>query len=108
MVRGKIRINTRLERVKMATKPKKVDGRNLHLHKPEFQLELKNKFEALDNILARDLDTDADTIANIIHSTAISVAGRQNRTNCQKTQSNYGKKKRIEEEMNHKKKHRIL
>jgi len=80
MVRSKIRINTRLERVEMVAKPKKIDGRNLHLHKTEFQLELKNKFEALDNVLAQDLDADADAIANIIHSTAISIAGRHKAT----------------------------
>ena len=67
-------LDTKAERTKLLRKkkPPNVDNREIGIKKNEFQLELKNKFTALQEL--DDIDTLNENITDMIQQTAISIA----------------------------------
>ena len=76
IIRGKARIDTRFERAKMITQPKKVDTGKLQHLRREFQVDIQNRFVALTSTPPDDLDFRGDATVKMIHGAAISIAGR--------------------------------
>ena len=74
MLMSNIRLNTKAERKKLLRKkkPPKVDTREIGIKKNEFQLELKNRFTALQEL--DDIDTLNENITETIQQTATSIA----------------------------------
>ena len=74
MLMSNIRLDTKAERKKLLRKkkPPKVDTREIGIKKNEFQLELKNRFTALQEL--DDIDTLNENITEIIQQTATSIA----------------------------------
>ncbi|XP_072033242.1 uncharacterized protein [Amphiura filiformis] len=77
MLLCKMKIDTRLERQKLLRpKHRKADLENLKTKKEEFQLELKNRFQTLQEQEDTDLDSWNDQLVDIIQESALKVAGR--------------------------------
>ncbi|XP_072016969.1 uncharacterized protein [Amphiura filiformis] len=77
MLLCKMKIDTRLERQKLLRpKHRKADLENLKTKKEEFQLELKNRFQALQEKEDTDLDNWNDQLLDIIEESALQVAGK--------------------------------
>ena len=74
MLMKNIRLDTKAERKKLLRKkkPPKVDTREIRIKKNEFQLELKNRFTALQEL--DDIDTLNENITEMIQQTATSIA----------------------------------
>ncbi|MEE4247402.1 MAG: reverse transcriptase domain-containing protein [Kangiellaceae bacterium] len=97
MVRGKIRLNTRLERKRMVQSGKpKIDINALMGKKEEFQLKLQNRFEALK--VDEDAEDAAQTLTSTIEECARETAGKETKIRAEKLKSNTKKllKKRRE------------
>ena len=80
MVRGKARINTKLERAKMIMRPRKINTDKLRQHQVEFEEELKKRLLESDTIQNDNLDATAESTAKLIHETALHVAGKHKKT----------------------------
>ncbi|XP_072048312.1 uncharacterized protein [Amphiura filiformis] len=80
MVRAKLHISKRLARLKFIRNEKKSKINILRLRekRPEFQLELKNRFEGLD-IEELDLDQKYQTISSTVMEVAAEVAPQEKR-----------------------------
>ena len=74
MLMSNIRLDTKAERKKLLRKkkPPKVDTREIGIKKNEFQLKLKNRFTALQEL--DDIDTLNENITEMIQQTATSIA----------------------------------
>ena len=74
MLMSNIRLDTKAERKKLLRKkkPPKVDTREIGIKKNEFQLELKNRFTALQEL--DEIDTLNENITEMIQQTATSIA----------------------------------
>ncbi len=81
MIMCKVKIDTRLERIKLMTaKHQKTDLDNLTARKQEFQLELQNRFQALEIEDTTDLDLWNDKVVDIIHESSLKTAGKEKKT----------------------------
>ena len=74
MLMSNIRLDAKAERKKLLrkNKPPQVDTREIGIKKNEFQLEMKNRFTALQEL--DDIDTLNENITEMIQQTAISIA----------------------------------
>ena len=79
MLMSNIRLDTKAERTKLLRKkkPPKFDTREIGIKKNEFQVELKNKFTALQEL--DEIDTLNENITEMIQQTAISIAKQNTR-----------------------------
>ena len=76
MLTSNIRLDTKADRKKLLRKKKPtVDAREIGIQKNEFQLELKNRFTALQEL--DDIDTLNENMTEMIQQTATNIA-RQN------------------------------
>ena len=102
MLMSNIRLDTKAERKKLLRKkkPPKVDTREIGIKKNEFQLELKNRFTALQEL--DDIDTLNETITETIQQTATSIAKQNTKRDKSRlsTQTRALMKKRRETEQN--------
>lgn len=75
LVRATFTINTRIERQRLTRQTKRPNHLKLSEKASQFQIELSNRFEALNN--NEDLSTNCDNITNTILDAAINTVGRQ-------------------------------
>jgi hypothetical protein len=75
MVRSKVKFGIRVERLKLVkNKRPMVDYVKLHANKAEFQIQLRNRFSALDNH-SDDVNSYNRELTQIVVDTAYSIAG---------------------------------
>ena len=77
MVRCKLKLNTKLERKKLIRgKPSVLDLENLGKHRQTFEIELSNRFSALEELEdEEDIDSRNKILTEIIRKTAKEIAG---------------------------------
>ncbi|XP_067127708.1 craniofacial development protein 2-like [Centruroides vittatus] len=77
LVRGRLHLNTRLERRKLMRTTKSVDLKNLKEQHGTFEMELKNQFSVLENLTKEETDISETNrqITKIIMETAARIGG---------------------------------
>lgn len=78
-VRGRIGINLRREREKLVKPVEKPDNKVVMKKEKEFQLEIKNRFEALEKT-EKNIETTNEELTEIIMKAALEIGGREPRT----------------------------